>query len=76
MQNNYIKALAVKTYQEELTREYVISKKRPFHPPSFTFWFYHCVVVDSVHLEFALNRGLLGKNVYISYCYYIELNYF
>ncbi|MCG9630356.1 hypothetical protein [Vibrio sp. Isolate30] len=39
MQNNYIKALAVKTYQEELTREYVISKKRPFHPPSFTFGF-------------------------------------
>lgn len=39
MQNDYIKALAVKTYQEERTREYVISKKRPFHPPSFTFGF-------------------------------------
>ena len=39
MQNDYIKALAVKTYQEERTREYVISKKRLFHPPSFTFGF-------------------------------------
>jgi hypothetical protein len=39
MQNDYIKALAVKTYQEDLTREYVLSKRRPFHPPSFTFGF-------------------------------------
>lgn len=39
MQNDYIKALAVKTYQEERTREHVISKKRPFHPSSFTFGF-------------------------------------
>ena len=39
MQNDYIKALAVKTYQEERAQEYVISKKRPFHSPSFTFGF-------------------------------------
>ncbi|MEZ8043195.1 hypothetical protein AB6C46_07615 [Vibrio sp. 10N.237.312.C02] len=35
MQNNYVKELAVKTYQEELQKEYVKSKVRPFHGPSF-----------------------------------------
>ncbi|MEC7309715.1 hypothetical protein L4C44_06515 [Vibrio satsumensis] len=35
MQNNYVKELAVKTYQEELQIEYVKSKARPFHAPSF-----------------------------------------
>ena len=35
MQNNYVKELAVKTYQEELQKEYVKSKARPFHAPSF-----------------------------------------
>ncbi len=35
MQNNYVKELAVKTYQEDLKKEYVKSKARPFHAPSF-----------------------------------------
>ncbi|MFM2607432.1 hypothetical protein AAFX30_07360 [Vibrio chagasii] len=35
MQNNYVKELAVKTYQEELQKEYVKSKAPPFHAPSF-----------------------------------------
>ncbi|MEZ9018890.1 hypothetical protein AB6E79_18370 [Vibrio lentus] len=35
MQNNYVKELAVKTYQEELQKEYVKSKAHPFHAPSF-----------------------------------------
>ncbi|MCG9642357.1 hypothetical protein L1D22_21185 [Vibrio sp. Isolate34] len=35
MQNNYVKELAVKTYQEELQIEYVKSKVLPFHTPSF-----------------------------------------
>ncbi|MEZ9158622.1 hypothetical protein AB4169_10135 [Vibrio lentus] len=35
MQNNYVKELAVKTYQEELQKEYVKSKARPFHALSF-----------------------------------------
>ena len=35
MQNNYVKELAVKTYQEELQKEYVKSKARPFHAQSF-----------------------------------------
>ena len=35
MQNNYAKELAVKTYQEGLQKEYVKSKARPFHAPSF-----------------------------------------
>lgn len=35
MQNNYVKELAVKTYQEELQEEYVKSKNRQFHAPSF-----------------------------------------
>ncbi|WP_017109490.1 hypothetical protein [Vibrio tasmaniensis] len=35
MQNNYVKELAVKTYQEELQKEYVKSKARPFRAPSF-----------------------------------------
>ncbi|WP_215403975.1 hypothetical protein [Vibrio gigantis] len=35
MQNNYVKELAVKTYQEDLQIEYVKSKVRPFHAPSF-----------------------------------------
>ncbi|WP_176679552.1 MULTISPECIES: hypothetical protein [unclassified Vibrio] len=35
MQNNYVKELAVKTYQEELQKEYVKSQARPFHAPSF-----------------------------------------
>ena len=35
MQNNYVKELAVKTYQEDLQKEYVKSKARPFHAPSF-----------------------------------------
>ncbi|WP_200905020.1 hypothetical protein [Vibrio splendidus] len=35
MQNNYVKELAVKTYQEDLQKEYVRSKTRPFDAPSF-----------------------------------------
>ncbi|WP_206377690.1 hypothetical protein, partial [Vibrio celticus] len=35
MQNNYVKELAIKTYQEDLQKEYVRSKARPFHAPSF-----------------------------------------
>ncbi|WP_164091086.1 hypothetical protein [Vibrio coralliirubri] len=35
MQNNYVKELAVKTYQQDLQKEYVRSKERPFHAPSF-----------------------------------------
>ncbi|MEZ9910056.1 hypothetical protein AB4371_16580 [Vibrio sp. 10N.261.51.A3] len=35
MQNNYVKELAVKTYQEDLQKEYVRSKAQPFHAPSF-----------------------------------------
>ncbi|MGF1817312.1 hypothetical protein, partial [Vibrio splendidus] len=35
MQNNYVRELAVKTYQEDLQKEYVKSKARPFHAPSF-----------------------------------------
>lgn len=35
MQNNYIKELAIKSYQEEITREYINSRKRTFHYPSF-----------------------------------------
>ncbi|MEZ9520114.1 hypothetical protein AB4155_11405 [Vibrio splendidus] len=35
MQNNYVKELAVKTYQEELEKEYIKSRVRPFHAPSF-----------------------------------------
>ncbi|MEZ8390210.1 hypothetical protein AB4116_01355 [Vibrio splendidus] len=35
MQNNYVKELAVKTYQEELEKEYIKSRARPFHAPSF-----------------------------------------
>ncbi|MDD1824269.1 hypothetical protein LRP52_18940, partial [Photobacterium sp. ZSDE20] len=35
MQNNYVKELAVKTYQEELQKEYVKSKALPFHALSF-----------------------------------------
>ncbi|MEZ8019597.1 hypothetical protein ACED63_14380 [Vibrio splendidus] len=35
MQNNYVKELAVKTYQEDLQKEYVRSKARLFDAPSF-----------------------------------------
>lgn len=35
MQNNYVKELAVKTYQEDLEKEYVKSRSMPFHAPSF-----------------------------------------
>ncbi|MGF1756210.1 hypothetical protein L4C33_21805 [Vibrio makurazakiensis] len=35
MQNNYVKELAIKSYQEDLAREYYKGNKRPFHPPSF-----------------------------------------
>ncbi|WP_167494657.1 MULTISPECIES: hypothetical protein [Vibrio] len=35
MQNNYIKALAVKTYQEEPQKEPYRNTKRTFHSPSF-----------------------------------------
>lgn len=35
MQNNYVKELSVKTYQEAIEREAVKSKVRPFHAPSF-----------------------------------------
>ncbi|MEL0610849.1 MULTISPECIES: hypothetical protein [Vibrio] len=35
MQNNYVKELAVKTYQEDLEKEFVKSQARPFHTPSF-----------------------------------------
>ncbi|CDU05925.1 hypothetical protein VCR12J2_680091 [Vibrio coralliirubri] len=35
MQNNYVKELAIKTYQEDLQKEYVRSKGQPFHAPSF-----------------------------------------
>lgn len=35
MQNNYIKELAIKSYQEEITKEYITSRKQPFHYPSF-----------------------------------------
>ncbi|CDT30683.1 hypothetical protein VCR4J2_370033 [Vibrio coralliirubri] len=35
MQNNYVKELAVKTYQEDLEKEYIKSRARPFHAPSF-----------------------------------------
>ncbi|MGF1800394.1 hypothetical protein L4D11_06870 [Vibrio gigantis] len=35
MQNNYVKELTVKTYQEDLQIEYPTYKARPFHAPSF-----------------------------------------
>ncbi|WP_439147814.1 hypothetical protein [Vibrio sp.] len=35
MQNNYVKELSVKTYQEAIEREAIKSKVRPFHAPSF-----------------------------------------
>ena len=35
MQNNYVKELSVKTYQEAIEREAVKSKVRPFHALSF-----------------------------------------
>ena len=35
MQNNYVKELSVKTYQEAIEREAVQSKVRPFHALSF-----------------------------------------
>lgn len=35
MQNNYIKELASKSYQEELAREYITLQKHTFHYPSF-----------------------------------------
>ncbi|CDT71277.1 hypothetical protein [Vibrio coralliirubri] len=35
MQNNYVKELAIKTYQEDLQKEFVRSKAQPFHAPSF-----------------------------------------
>lgn len=35
MQNNYIRELAIKSYQEEIIREYINSTKRTFHYPSF-----------------------------------------
>ncbi|MEZ9074522.1 hypothetical protein AB4499_03105 [Vibrio cyclitrophicus] len=35
MQNNYVKELAVKTYQEEITRESMKAKVQSFHAPSF-----------------------------------------
>lgn len=35
MQNNYIKELAVKSYQEDLQKEYYRAKQRTWHFPSF-----------------------------------------
>lgn len=35
MQNNYVKALAVKSYQEEIEKEYCRAKYKAFHTPSF-----------------------------------------
>lgn len=35
MQNNYIKELATKSYQEEIQKEYYSSQRVSFHTPSF-----------------------------------------
>ncbi len=35
MQNNYVKELATKSYQEDLAREYIAARKYSFHSPSF-----------------------------------------
>lgn len=35
MHNNYIKELAVKSYQEDLKKEYYRAKQRTWHFPSF-----------------------------------------
>ena len=35
MQNNYVKELAVKTYQEEIARESMKAKVQSFHAPSY-----------------------------------------
>ena len=35
MQNNYVRELAIKSYQEEITKEYYRAKDKTFHTPSF-----------------------------------------
>ena len=35
MQSTYIKQLAIKTYQEDLQKEYYRSRRQSFHMPSF-----------------------------------------
>jgi|GEM_PF-2031352 len=35
MQNNYIKQLAIKSYQEDLEKEYLQIEDESFHAPSF-----------------------------------------
>jgi hypothetical protein len=34
MQNNYVKELATKSYQEEPSKEYKSTQKRPFYSPT------------------------------------------
>lgn len=36
MYNHYIKELSIKTYQEELAKEYVRARGSRFHTPSFS----------------------------------------
>jgi len=48
MQNGYVKELATKTYQEELTREYYKGNARRFHSPSFIVGIFITLAVNGL----------------------------
>lgn len=45
MQNNYVKALATKTFQEDIAKEVQRAQQRPFHSPSFIAGLFTAVIV-------------------------------
>lgn len=48
MQNNYVKELATKSFQEEMSREYKASKKQSFHLSSFVAGLFSAVLLISM----------------------------
>ncbi len=47
MQNSYIKQLAIKSYQEDLAKEYHQTRSQRFHAPSFVVG----ILVSAIFLQ-------------------------
>ncbi|MGF1749053.1 hypothetical protein [Vibrio cionasavignyae] len=45
MQNNYVKELATKTFQEDIAKEYHRAQRRSFHSPSFIAGLFAAVIM-------------------------------
>ena len=77
MQNNYIKQLAIKSYQEDLAKAYYQTRDQRFHTPSFVvgilvsviFWqigwpsTYETEAPTSKALDLAKNQNLCAESM-------------